>query len=123
MLHAFSTKIADFQRPSVSRCNTDGTRNAHSEIITAVYRAQADALEIESLAKRRLADEYDAAQERGEIATAGGERSGREQSPLAPTAADIGVSRKDIHDARTIRDAEQADPGVTRRALDGMLER
>jgi len=29
---------------------------------TAVYRSQADALEIEAPAKRRLADEYDAAQ-------------------------------------------------------------
>jgi hypothetical protein len=28
---------------------------------------QADALEINALAKRRLADEYDAAQERGEV--------------------------------------------------------
>lgn len=42
-------------------------KQAHDEVITAVYRAQADALEIESLAKRRLADEYDAAQERGEV--------------------------------------------------------
>ncbi len=31
------------------------------------HRAQADALEIEAMAKRRLADEYDAAQERGEV--------------------------------------------------------
>jgi hypothetical protein len=36
----------------------------------AVHRAQADALEIEAKAKRRLADEYDAAQERGEVADA-----------------------------------------------------
>ena len=35
----------------------------------AVYHAQADALAIESAAKRRLADEYDAAQDRGEICT------------------------------------------------------
>ncbi|MEY9532152.1 hypothetical protein [Sinorhizobium fredii] len=36
--------------------------------IAAAHRAQADALEIESTAKRRLADAYDAAQERGEVA-------------------------------------------------------
>lgn len=41
-------------------------KQAHDEVISAVYRAQADALEIESMAKRRLADEYDAAQARGE---------------------------------------------------------
>jgi hypothetical protein len=34
----------------------------------AAFRAQADALEIEALAKRRLADEYDAEQKRGEVA-------------------------------------------------------
>jgi hypothetical protein len=37
----------------------------------AVYHAQADALEIEVMAKRRLADEYDAAQDRGELRTNG----------------------------------------------------
>src|SRR5215211_564663 len=37
----------------------------------ACHRAQADALEIEAGAKRRLADEYDAAQGRGEVATVG----------------------------------------------------
>ena len=37
-------------------------------LIAAAHRAQADALEIEAQAKRRLADEYDAAQERGAVA-------------------------------------------------------
>ena len=36
--------------------------------MAAAYHAQVDALEIESGAKRRLADEYDTAQERGEVA-------------------------------------------------------
>lgn len=35
------------------------------------YPVQADALEIEACAERRLADEYDAAQERGEVAFSG----------------------------------------------------
>jgi hypothetical protein len=73
-------------------------------------------------AKRRLADEYDGAQERGEIASRGGERSGREHSPLAPTAEEIGIDRKDIHEARIIRDAEAADHGVVRRTLDEKLK-
>jgi hypothetical protein len=38
-----------------------------SRDLTGAHRAQADALEIEAGAKRRLADEYDAAQERGEV--------------------------------------------------------
>src|SRR6185312_13706688 len=43
-------------------------KNAHDTVVAAAHRAQADALEIEAGAKRRLADEYDAAQERGEVA-------------------------------------------------------
>lgn len=90
--------------------------NAHDELIAAAYRAQADALEIEAQAKRRLADEYDAAQERGEVKSVGNPNcSATEQ---LPSAADIGLSRKDIHEARIIRDAEKVDPGVIRRTID-----
>lgn len=32
-----------------------------------------------------------------------------------------GLSRKDIHEAREIRDAEQAEPGIVRRTLDATL--
>ncbi|MEB3045649.1 hypothetical protein VCM43_18995 [Rhizobium sp. MJ21] len=90
---------------------------AHDELIAAAHRAQADALEIEAAAKRRLADEYDAAQERGEI----GQRTGRPQKDVPqendfhpPTAAEVGLSRKDVHEARLIRDAETADRCVCR---------
>lgn len=112
---------------------------AHDELVAAAHRAQADALEIEAAAKRRLADEYDAAQERGEIAGHGGGRnfkvgdSNVEANLAAPnrvgddaaiiTAADLGLRRDQIHDARLIRDAEAADPGLVRRTLDQKLER
>lgn len=92
-------------------------KQAHDELIAAAYRAQADALEIESQAKRRLADEYDAAQERGEVRTVG---NVPEQNNT-PTTADIGISRKEIHEARIIRDAEQADPGIVRRTVDAAI--
>ena len=62
-------------------------------------------LVIESEAKRRLADEYDAAQGRG--------------SKVGP--ADIGLSHKQVHEARVIRDAEKADPGIVRRTLNEHL--
>lgn len=91
---------------------------AHDEVISTVYRAQADALEIESMAKRRLADEYDAAQERGEVRSHG-ERRVSEAETVG--FADLGLTGKDIHDARQLRDAEEADPGVTRRALDELI--
>lgn len=67
-------------------------------------RPQADALEIESLAKRRLADEYDDAQDRGEVAAAGGDKSKLPNENFA-TVADLGLTHKDIHEARQIRDA------------------
>ena len=35
----------------------------------------------------------------------------RKRIPERRPAADIGLTRKDVHDAREIRDAEQAEPG------------
>lgn len=97
-------------------------RKAADEVIAACFRAEADAHEIQALAKRRLADEYDAAQERGEVASkADGDRSSKAED-LKPTVADIGLSHKDIHEARQIRDAEVKEPGVVRRALDEALD-
>lgn len=99
-------------------------KHAHDDVISAALRAQADALEIQSEAKRRLADEYDAAQERGEVATRSDGASIRYHVPgenKITTAADIGLTRKEIHEARIIRDAEKAEPGIVRRALDQAL--
>lgn len=96
-------------------------KGAHDELIAKAHRAQADALEIEAMAKRRLADEYDAAQLRGEVAT-GRPKSIPEQNTFVPTAADIGLTGKDIHEAREIRDAEETYPGIVRRTLDAALD-
>jgi hypothetical protein len=102
-------------------------KNAHDELIAAAHRAQADALEIEAQAKRRLAAEYDAAQERGEVQAEGRPKTVPDGNgflpPAAATAADLGISRKDIHEARVIRDAEEAEPGIVRRTLDEKLAR
>ena len=97
-------------------------KSAHDDLIAAAHRAQADALEIEAAAKRRLADEYDAAQARGEVKRNGGDRSTVEDRNTA-SAADLGLRRDQIHDARLIRDAEEADPGIVRRTLDEKLAR
>lgn len=97
-------------------------RSAHGDVIAAVRRSQGDALEIEALADKRLADEYDAAQERGEVQKPGGDRvSNVPDRNNAPTVADIGLSRKEIHEARALRDAEKVEPGVVRRILDEKL--
>ena len=102
-------------------------KNAHDELVAAAHRVQADALTIEAGAKRRLADEYDAAQARGEVASATSSRGNQwtvavgNEAPV--TAADLGLRRDQIHDARLIRDAEAADPGIVRRTLNERLER
>jgi hypothetical protein len=112
---------------------------AHDDLVAAAHRAQADALEIEAAAKRRLADEYDAAQERGDVAGHGGGRNFKVGDPNVETQsggpnrvdgdnaivtmADLGLRRDQVHDARLIRDAEAAEPGLVRRTLDERLER
>ena len=88
------------------------------DIGAAVHRAQADALEIEAQAKRRLADEYDAAQERGEVASQGKPSKGEG----LPTTAELGLSHKEVHEARTIRAAEEAEPGIVRATLESLIE-
>lgn len=99
-------------------------RKAHDEVIGAVYRAQANALEIEARAKIRLADEYDAAQERGEVAT--GNRAKdfavADDNAKPATAADLGLRRDQIHEARQLRDAEAEAPGFIRQTLDGLVD-
>lgn len=79
-------------------------------------RWRADALEIEAAADARLADEYDAAQERGEVRK-DGQRGGKaipdENSLVPATIGEIGLSSKEIHQAREVRDAEKAAPGIS----------
>jgi len=102
------------------------SKGAHDTIISATHRMQANALELEAGAKRRLADEYDAAQERGEIRRRGGNYGNQHSAKLPDqklaTAADVGVSHSEVEEARTIRDAEEADPGIVRRTLDDALD-
>jgi hypothetical protein len=82
-------------------------------IVGSAHRAQADALEIEASAKRRLADEYDAAQERGEVAGQGKPSKAKG----LPTTNEIGLTYKEIHEARAVRDAEKRSPGIVRRVV------
>lgn len=95
-------------------------KDAHDDLLARIYRSQADAMDIEARAKRRLADEYDAAQERGEVAKLGTNQHGEgvPHGNTLPDAADIGISRKAIHEARAYRDAEAAEPGIVRRVSD-----
>lgn len=97
-------------------------KGAYDDILASVYRAQADALDIEAQAKRRLADEYDAAQERGEVASVGdnphnpgGGRKrvmGDDHHPQS-TLSDLGLRNDEVYQARRVRDIEGASPGIT----------
>jgi len=98
-------------------------KGAHDTVTAAALRAQADANEIIAQAQRRLADEYDAAQERGEIGRQGQRSDLLPDEKKVASPLEAGISYKEIHQARQLRDAEVADPGITRRALDGMLQR
>lgn len=97
-------------------------KHAHDQVVAAAHRAQADALEIEAGAKRRLADEYDAAQDRGEISQHGGRNASSFHAEKLPSASDMGLSFKVISEARKVRDAEERQPGIIRQALDTMLQ-
>ena len=80
---------------------------AHDDLVAAAHRAQAHALEIEAAAKRRLADEYDAAQAWGEVAKRGWDSGVDKRNTTI--AADLGLRHDQIHDARLIRNAKTAD--------------
>jgi len=56
------------------------------------------------MSKMRLADEYDAAQERGEVQKPGGDRKTVISSGNnGPTVADIGPTAQQVHEARQKR--------------------
>ncbi len=68
-------------------------------------RCTQTAIEIEAQAKGRLADEYDATQERGDVGKRGDFGGATSRREVTPTAADAGLTHKEIHEARIIRDA------------------
>jgi hypothetical protein len=67
--------------------------------------------------KRRLADEYDAAQERGEARGRGGDRISKfPDGKFGP--ADIGLDDKQLHEARIIRLSARPGVGNARRGTE-----
>jgi hypothetical protein len=100
-------------------------KEAHDEIVAACRKAMADALVIEAQAQCRLADEYDAAQEQGEVARRGGSGSNQygniPNEDISTSVEDIGLTSKLVHEARIIRDAEKNSPGIVRKTVDERL--
>ena len=77
---------------------------------------------LSSHAKRRLADEYGAAQERGEVGKQSRHGGSVPAGNTAPaTVSDLGLTRQQVHEARQIRNAEAVSPGIVRRTLDEQL--
>jgi hypothetical protein len=99
-------------------------KGAHDDVIASVHRAQAHALSIRARAEMRLAEEYDEAQDRGEVAGNGGNRGNQYASVdngNAATAADLGLRRDEIYEARQLRNAAQARGAKGLRLIDGAL--
>ncbi len=67
---------------------------------------------IRARAEMRLAEEYDAAQDRGEVA---GHGRSKVEADNVTTAADIGLRRDETHDACKLLDAEREDAGLISR--------
>ncbi len=88
-------------------------------LVNKARRLQGEALLIEAQAKIRLAIEWDAARASG-VALKGRPKSVSTEERLS--VADTGLSRKEIHEARKLRDAEREAPGIVERAIQARLE-
>jgi hypothetical protein len=116
--------VASFAYDAAKRAaRLANAKHAHDELIAAAHRAQADALAIESQAKRRLADEYDQARINGTASAQGQRTDLLPDEKKVATAAELGLTHKEIHEARLIRDAEKTEPGIVRRTLNEKLAR
>lgn len=97
-------------------------QKAHDEILSAIHRAQGEALLVEGRAKIRLAEEYGAAQERGEVASVGKPVIIPDRNNKA-TAAEAGIDLKDVHQGRKLAKIEKSSPGKTKSVIDGIVAR
>jgi hypothetical protein len=87
-------------------------------LVDKARRLQGDALLIETRAKILIADNWDAAKEAGLI------NKGRPKSVEnnnAFTAAEAGLERTEIHEARKLRDAEKQSPGIVEQAIQARI--
>lgn len=95
---------------------------ASEQLLEKSRRMQLDALMIETQCKIRIADLWDEAQASG--ATSKGGRPTKKPVPTENgfSASDAGLSRKEIFEARKLRDAEAAQPGLVERAIQARID-
>lgn len=92
---------------------------AGEQLIGKARRMQADALLIESRAKIALAFEVDEAQAAGLVASQGRPKNIPDENVFR--LEDAGLTSKQLHEARTLRDAEAKEPGIVERAIEARL--
>jgi hypothetical protein len=93
---------------------------AGEQLIGKARRMQADALLIESRAKIALANQVDEAQSAGMIAGKGRPKNIPDENIY--TLEDAGLTAKQLHEARQLRDAEENEPGIVQRAIEARVE-
>ncbi len=93
---------------------------AGEQLIGKARRMQADALLIESRAKIALADQVDEAQASGVMAGQGRPKNIPHENVF--TLEDAGLTAKQLHEARQLRDAESKEPGIVERAIQARVE-
>lgn len=96
---------------------------ASRSLIDKSRRLQADALKVETYAIIKLADLTDEAQQRGELAGKGRPKAKGEnvQTDDIFLLSDIGVDRRELHEARKLRDAERKTPGIVEQAIEARI--
>lgn len=89
------------------------------ESLEACHRIQADALSIEVRTKMRIAEEWEKAKAEGKTL------KGRPKSvpdENAFTAEEAGLTRKDLHYAKQLLEADRREPGIAERAIAARLQ-
>ena len=98
-------------------------KEAHDDLIQKIYRSQAQCVIIEGEAQARLADEYDLAQEKGEVATAGQpKKSIVQSSDNTLKTDDLGISRQRMQEMRKVRDVLREDPTAIEDKVNALVE-
>lgn len=93
---------------------------AAERLVTKARQLQGDALLIEARAKIQIAGEWDAAQAAGKASKGGRPKNVPDGNGF--TAEEAGLTRKEIHEARRLAEAEAKQPGVIEQVIAARLE-